>query len=111
MAKPIIEVVSDVPFSVPSEVGVIVDLPAKKFTANPFVTLGIVTAVVGVGVAVVVYKHKAKKKAELAEAAEELAANAREEALEELDDQEVSLNTKTPTPKVMAKKTVTSEGI
>jgi hypothetical protein len=51
MPSKTIEVVSDVPFSVPNQIDVVLDLPAKRFSAYPKVAALVMVSVAGLSAA------------------------------------------------------------
>ncbi len=60
----VVDVASDVPFSVPSRVDVIVDLPPKGFVIKPKVVAGVVVGVAAAGIFIALKaRHDSKKKA------------------------------------------------
>lgn len=69
MSKNAVDVATDIPFSVPNRVDVVVDLPVKRFSVNPRVAALVVVGVVTVG-AIVAYKmcKRAQRDAQLEEA-------------------------------------------
>lgn len=73
MPNKTVEIVSDVPFSMPDKIDVILDLPTKRFSTNPKIAAVVVLAVVGAGVYAGTTLLKKRRKAKVeAEANAEL---------------------------------------